>query len=160
MLEVVIDWMANHWLELASVVIAIVALFYAALAYNSSRDTATAARTSELVNLRIQAKSSLAEAKRSFLSLRSSCQASRADWDQYARKHLPSLGSRPVVELSSISQVQREGAALLREVSQYFAPVDEMEAAQLEKGFQDAKAAALEIERLAGRLEGPPTPFN
>jgi len=160
MLEVVIDWMANQWLALASLFIATAALFYTALAHNSSRNAATAARTSELANLRIQAKSGLAEANRSFLSLRSSCQASRADWDQYARKHMPSLGPGPVAELSNITQVEREGDALLHEISRYFAPVDEMNAAQLEKGFQDAKAAALEIERLAGRLEGPPTLFN
>ena len=161
MLEVVIDWMANQWLELASLVIATAALFYAALAYNSSRNAAKAARTSDLANLRIQAKLSLAEANRRFLKLCSSCQASRADWEQHKRKHMPSLGGTwPAPELSNIAQVQREGAVLLQEISQYFVPVEEMNAAQLESGFQDAKAAALEIEKLAGRLEGPPTLFN
>jgi len=161
MLEVVIDWMANQWLELASLLIAIVALFYAALAYNSSRNATTAARASNLANLRIQAKLTLSEANRSLFSLHSSCQASRADWEQYKRKHMPSLGgTRPAPELTNIAQVEREGAVLLQEIEDYFAPIDEMNATQLEKGFQDARVAALEIEKLAGRLEGPPTFFN
>lgn len=161
MLEVAIDWMASQWLELASLLIAIAALFYAALAYNSSRKATAAARTSDLANLRIQANLCLAEANRSLLSLHSSCKANRANWEQYKRKHMPSLGGTWLApEYSNIAQVEREGNVLLQEIENYFAPVDKMNAAQLEKGVQDARAAALEIEKLAGRLEGPPTHFN
>ncbi|WP_339757993.1 hypothetical protein [uncultured Hoeflea sp.] len=161
MLEVAIDWMASQWLELASLLIAIAALFYAALANNSSRKATTAAQASDLANLRIQANQCLAEANRSLLSLHSSCKANRADWEQFERKHMPSLGwTRPEPEQSNIAQVEREGNVLLQEIEDYFAPVDEMNAAQLEKGVQNARAAALEIEKLAGRLDGPPTHFN
>lgn len=160
MLEIVIDWIANQWLDLASLALTGAALCYAALAYKSSRDAAIAARTSELASLRIQAKSALAEANRSLLSLRSSCQASRADWQHHAHKHMAPLGGGPVAELSNISKVERDGAAYLREIEGYFAPIDEMNAAQLEKGFQDAKTAAHKIERLSGQLESPPRLFD
>lgn len=158
--EILADWMKNQWFEAVSLIIAIVALSYAARANHMSKSAAKAAENSQLASLRIEAKSRLAEAHRSALSLRSNCQQNRSAWEQYANKHLPSLAGRPTAELSDIDVLAKEGAALLHRIDQHLANIDELNAAQLERGCQEAEIAALDIERLIYRLNRPPTHFN
>jgi len=168
MLDVAIDWAGSQWfalaspiLTLASLAVAIAALWYAKLAYRSSKDAAAATRASELANLRNQAKASLAEAERSLISLCGSVQSKREEWDRYERKHIPMLGQRRVpAELQRNTRIQQQGYALLQDVNRYFAQIDGMNVSQLEKGFQEAKSANLKIERFIGDLEMPTTFIN
>jgi hypothetical protein len=168
MLDVAIDWVGSQWfslaspiLTLASLAVAILALWYAKLAYRSSKDAAAATRVSELANLRNQAKASLADAERSLISLRGSVQMKQKEWDHYERKHMPIFGQRRIpAELQRNAQIQQQGYALLQDVNRYFAQIDGMNVSQLEKGFQEAKSANLKIERFIGDLEIPTTFIN
>lgn len=160
MQEVLVDWVANHWLELVSVGVAIGALLYARRAYHLSKEGAEAAKSSELINLRIKAKSGLIEVERSLQKLRSANRTVRLAWDHYERKHIPTLGSfnhRPE-ELTSNANVEHQGIAILQKVNKRFADIDTMKADQLEIGFRETRHAALRIESLIDHLEHPPHP--
>ncbi len=156
MLAEVMNWLTNQWLEVASLAIAIAALIYAALAHNAAKSAALAAKEADLSRLRLQASSSLAEAKRSFLSLKNDCQANRVSWKRYKNEHLPSLTLQQPEELKALAVLERHGAELLRGVDQSFVGVDEMGAKQLETKIAQAKKATLEIEGLSLQLAQPP----
>lgn len=154
------DWLSVQWMEVASLLIAIIALIFAALAYHLTKQAADSAKISDTLNLRGQAKSALSEARSKFLMLQGDCRMVKDSWDIYERKHLPSLRRPNLDAQNNIQEIERRGAAILSKAQQEFGEVDDLNSEQLMQLIETADASKLEFERLSGRLERPPTIFN
>lgn len=163
MLVSVMDWFTNNWLEVVSLAIALVALIYASMAHYSSKEAARATKTSDVTHLRLQAKSSLSKADRSFLSLQSACNVNRDLWKRHDQKYFPLLSVRSFDqsdELKSIGSTERDGARLLHCIRESYAGLNEMHVEQLEVIIQETDQTGIQIERLAHRLQEPPQLFH
>lgn len=156
MIEVALEWVAHQWLEIGTLVATCGALFYAHLAYRTSKRGLDQAKQAEVNSLRIQAKAALNDTRQAQVSLELSCQVYRANWASYARTQ-PILG-RPAghFERCPINAVQSEGRQLLAPLSTSSENVDKMDLSELEALMQRAKATSLRIQALAGKLEPPP----
>lgn len=157
MIDTVLGWLAQNWLEVGSNAIALAALILAYLAYRLSKLGHGHAKMAELNALRIQAKEGLHAAQQSQVTLQLACQDQRAKWASHERKQRRML-TAPMwpFEPSPIDRVEHEGSQLLAHLTASAATVDKMNLQELEDLLQRAKMTALEIQTLAGRLE-PPT---
>lgn len=154
------DWLTVQWMEVASLLIAIFALIYAAFAHHSAKQAAESAKTSDTLNLRGQAKSALSEARSKFLMLQGDCRLVKDSWEIYERKHLPKLGRAKLDAQNNIQEIERRGAVILSKAQQEFGEVDDLNSEHLMQLIETANVSKLEFERLSGRLERPPTIFN
>lgn len=154
------DWLLVQWMEVASLLIAIFALIFAALAYHLAKQADESAKISDTLNLRGQANSALTKATSKFLILQEDCRMVKDSWDIYKRKHLPSLGRSRLDVRNNTEEIERHGAAILSKTQQKFGKVDNFNSEQLMQLIETADASKLEFERLSGRLERPPTIFN
>lgn len=153
----ILDWLARHWLEIASIPLATAALTYAHLAYRASMRGLSHATMAELNAVRIKAKEGLNEAHQALVSLQLACQDSRAKWESHRKKNrqLLTFSGWPS-EQSPNDRVEGEGRQFLAQLSTAAESVDKMSLQELEALLQQAKTTALQIQALAGRLESPP----
>lgn len=150
-------WLSGQWLEIASLLIASAALYYARQAHHSSVSTAAQQRAAELTALRIQAKSGLNEVHHSLIALRRDCQANRAEWKLHEHRNGPVLGQmKPMFHLSPSDKVQHRGTKVFESLGQRYSGLDTMKTGELEMLVNEARKASLQIMALAGELEGPP----
>jgi len=160
MLLQTMNWFLSNWMEVASLVIAITALIYAALAHSSAKRSSRAAEISDNTSFKIQANSALVEAESEFIRLKMNCQTKREAWDVYKRKHLPPLSTNQPDGLKSIDDVLQRGNAILHEVQQNSVRDGDLDSKQLADVIRKANAASLELQALSGRLERPPNGLN
>ncbi len=155
------DWLVAHWIEwveIVPIIIALVALYYAALAYRLARKTAHNTATSDLMKLRLQARSCITDVEKSLLTLQSACAANRQTWEQHAQKHYPKLSLHPFAtpeEFKHISSIEDQGAKLAVDARNAFSGLNDMTASELEAAIHQTGGVGAQIERLAHRLKDP-----
>lgn len=158
-MDAALVWLMRQWLEIAGFAATCAALFYAHLAYKNSAAGLAQARKAEITSVRLQTKTALNDARQSQVSLELRCQLCRASWDSHERKQpvrIGAPGSLGLFERSPIDALKHEGWALLQQLDDASVNVDTMDLHALEALQQRAKATSLEIQALAGKLEGPP----
>lgn len=157
MINIALEWLTRHWLEVSSFVVTCAALFYAHLAYRTSERGLAHAKQAELNGLRVQAKSAMNDARQAQVSLDLTCQIYRANWANYNRMQ-PQLSNNHagIFQRQPTDAVQFEGRQLVKQLSASGETVDKMDLQALEALLQIAKATSLNIQALAGKLESPP----
>lgn len=156
MFEAVIEWLGSQWLELASVLLACVALFYAHLAYRSSVQNFAESREVQLTELRVQANEALANAVHSFMDLESKCRQSRVAWEQFEMLELPPLAPRvSAFRRFPSDRTRHKGSSLLQDLQNRPGLIESMSAKELEAALHAARVASLKIMALAAEIEPP-----
>lgn len=157
------NWIASNTLELFSLFIASVALIYAARAFHLTKRTWKATSNSENLELRLRAKTALADADRSLEVLRGRCHDTQSSWDAHNRKqNFMTISCRfhKDPELISNTKVQRQGMMMLESLKESFSNLDELTRIEIEKRLLETKYVAIKIEGLARQLQGPPVPLR
>lgn len=157
------NWVASNALELFSLFIASVALLYAARAFHLTKRTWKATQHSETSEIRLRAKTALADADRSLEVLRNRCHDIQSQWDAHDRKHnfmTLRSGFHEDPEIINNSKVQQRGTMMLRNLRNDFSNLDNLTRTELEKRLLEAKRVALQIESFGRQLQGPPTPLS
>ena len=156
-------WVYSNALELFSLLIASVALLYAARAYHLTKRTWKTTLNSETSELKLRAKTALVDANRSLELLRGRCHDTQSQWDAHDRKNnFMTLGNgfHEGPEIINNAKVQRQGMRMLDGLRDSFSDLDQLSRNELEKRLLDAKHVATQIESLARQLQGPPAPFR
>ena len=148
-----------------SILIAAVALVYAALAFHASKQAIKATKDANADTLRVKVQESISEAERSFLILQESCLLMRRKWDRHTSRHYPvlrsSFGKSMFAELDEtlhISAIEQTGAKVLRELLSSAPEPNASTPSELHQFIERASFASKQIERLKLGLEGPKAP--
>jgi hypothetical protein len=128
------NWVASNALELFSLFIASIALLYAARAFHLTKRTWKATQHSETSEIRLRAKTALADADRSLEVLRNRCHDIQSQWDAHDRKHNfmtfgDSFHKDP--EIINNSKVQQQGMMMLASLKDSFSDLDELTRTEL-----------------------------
>ena len=159
-LEGVFALAGNYFLDGVSLLIAVGALIYAALAFRVSRQALKSAEVTHFAGLKMKAHEALARAERSFLSLQTACHGMHEQWELHHGKHYPKLGSGDFRKNDTrhIFEIEREGRKLLTPLRVEQPEIAKFDASDFEDYIRQADRTAVGIEQLALRLS-PPKPL-
>ena len=148
---------------LAAVVSSILAVRIALLALGVARQSVQSADSAHEREVRLQARSALADANGSFQKLSSDCDLNLEKWRQHQLSQRPVLGSnqfgRSEVEQETLN-LRAQGANLLRSIEMKFQSIDLMNLNDLESSIPEIRQTAASIDALARRLREPKEAFN
>ncbi|UWQ75807.1 hypothetical protein [Leisingera sp. M658] len=157
-----LELVVQNAFEILSILISAGALFYAALAFRTSKQAIKAARDSDITALQVKAQDSISNAKRSFLILQEACLQTRQEWDSHKARHFPALGSSlgcsmfaEPDETQHISTIERTGLKTLKELLASTPKPDASAPSEWHHFIARAQSASTQIERLKLGLEGP-----
>jgi hypothetical protein len=156
-LEGVMGIFGAYFFEIASLLLAAAALYYAARAFRVANRALLTSQESDKVTLKLKAQEGRAQAERSFLTLQSACHDMRAQWDVHHGRHFPSLGDPSFSrdDTAHIIEVEAEGRKLLAPLALNLSDMGSLDVADLEDYIQRADQSAVRIEQLAFRLTPP-----
>ena len=162
MLERVAGLFEDYFFEVASLLLAAVALYYAALAFRVAKRALLTAQESDIVTLKLKAHEGRAKAERSFLSLQSACHDVRRQWEVHHDRYFPQLGIHDFRqdETRHITEVENEGRQLLKPLALNLSDMGALDVAELENYIQRADQSAVRIEQLTFRLSPPKQLFT
>jgi hypothetical protein len=152
-----VTFLADHALEIASLLVSAAALVYAALALQAARHAIQIARDSDLAALRLRAHNELSAAQRSLYKLQEACNLTRQQWERHLEKHYPPLGrgfNQPK-ETQHIREIERKGTTLLQLLKDDTPTTTISSAAELERFVKHAQDTAMRIEQLSFDLTAP-----
>lgn len=157
MMGLLLEWATRQWLEIMGVTVTGAALIYAHLAYRVGLLGLAQNKQAELNSFRVQTKAALSEARQAQVALERACQVYRSQWVRHERKAGPMWRREGVgpFERSPIDKVESEGRQRLSQLHAASADIDRMDLPALEALGQKAKAVALDIQALAGKLPSP-----
>lgn len=148
---------AEYWLEGVTLFLTVLAVIYAHLAYRSSVASAAQARAAELTSLKIQANTTLDDAGRAMLTVRSACQANHQEWTSHAgRQPMMLTGLHDMVQERKSAPVERQGHILLAKLQDVFAMDEAKTPGDYEAIIKHARAVTSQIMGLTRQLESPP----
>lgn len=152
-----IELLGEYFFEIASLVITVAALIYAALAFRVAKQAIDIAKASDLLALKMKAQDGRAKVVRSFTSLQSACRDVLDKWDVHHQNHFPRLGSHDLrnQDTDHIAQVEREGRELLKPLIVNQATLRAMKPNELEDYIEQTEAVAQRIDKLGFRLASP-----
>lgn len=161
----VILWFQNNWLEaimllatLIAVVAGVLAVRVAVLALAVARQSAQSADEAHERNVRLQARTALAEARGSFHKLASECHSNLERWRQHQWAHGPKLSATPFAqtrEMQEASSIKMQGSEVLRSALVRLQTIDQMTLDELEDAIPVVRQASTEIDALRNRLLEP-----
>ncbi|WP_299478117.1 hypothetical protein [uncultured Roseibium sp.] len=153
----VLGLIRDHFFDGASLLLAACALIYAALALRVAKKALVTAKMSDLATLKLKAHEGRERAEQSFLSLQSACHDTRSQWSLHHDRHFPMLGSlhSPQDDTRHISEIEKEGRALLRPLDLSLSELGTKDAAELEDYIQRTHRTATRIEQLRFELSPP-----
>ena len=156
------EFVVQNAFEIVSILISAGALFYAALAFSTSKQAIKATRESDINALQLKAQDGISDAKRSFLLLKEACNLTRREWDDHKSQHFPALGSnfkRSMLaepdETQHISNIERTGSKALNELLASTPKSDALTSTELHQFIARAQSASTQIEQLKLGLEKP-----
>lgn len=156
------EFVGRNAFEIVSILISAGALFYAALAFSTSKQAIKATRESDITALQVKAQDGISDAKRSFLLLQEACLLTRREWDNHASQHFPTLGSNfgrsmfaEPNETQHISNIERTGSNTLNELLASIPKSETSAPSEMHQFIARAQSASTQIERLKLGLEGP-----
>lgn len=157
MIETVSESFAGRMFDVVSILIAIAALVYAALAFKAAKQAIQATKDSDLTALRVKIHDEILEAERIFLSLQQECQMTRTQWVAHFDAHYPPFGRgfANSKELREVSEVESEGREILQKLHTSACTAERVRTSELEDFVRTAQFASIEIARLKFRLEKP-----
>lgn len=144
--------------SVAAVVATIVAVRVAVLALRVARRSAQSADEAHERNVRLQARTVLAEAHGSFHKLASACDVNLVKWDHHRLRNGPTLSASafaPTKEMQELSSLKMEAYQVLRASVESLQFIDEMALRDLEEGIPKARHAVSKIDALAQRIQEP-----
>lgn len=152
-----IELLGDYFFEIASLVITVAALVYAALAFRVAKQAIDIAKASDLLALKMKAQDGRAKAERSFTSLQSACRDVHDRWDVHHQNHFPRLGNYDlrIQDTNHIAQIEREGRELLKPLTVNQAALRAMKPNELEDYIEQSEAIARQIDKLGFRLRSP-----
>jgi len=157
-----LEFAGQNSFEIISILIAAVALIYAALAFRASKQAIKATKESNVAALRVKVQEGISEVERSFLVLQESCLHTRREWESHASRHYPVLGSSFSNSIFSepdetvhISKIERTGSKVFRELLSSVPEPNASAPAELHQFIERARCASTRIERLKLGLELP-----
>ncbi|MEJ1992316.1 MAG: hypothetical protein P8X50_11610 [Maritimibacter sp.] len=155
MIEISLNFVAAHALEILSLIVAVAALVYAALALRAANQAVHLTKETNIAALKLKARDELSVVERSFHELQENCQQTRRQWDLHRQKHFPAFSQNfdQPTETNHISRLEMTGRRLLQDLK------DEMpdggKATDFEGFINRAKVAAIQIKQLTFDLELP-----
>ena len=156
------EFVVQNSFEIVSILISAGALFYAALAFSTSKQAIKATRESDITALQVKAQDGISDAKRSFLLLQEACLLTRREWDNHKSRHFPTFGSNfgrsmfaEPDETQHISNIERTGSRALTELLASIPKPDASASSELHQFIARAQSTSTQIERLKLGLEGP-----
>lgn len=156
-LEDVLPLISNYFLDGVSLLIAVSALIYAALAFRVSRQALKSAEMTHFAELKMKAHEGRARAERSFLLLKTACHEMQKQWDLHHGSHYPTLGSREFRQNDTrhILEIESEGRKLLAPLGLKQPDLAKFRASDLEDYIRKADHTAIKIEQLVLSLSSP-----
>ena len=147
----------DYFFEVASLLFAAAALYYAALAFRVAKRALLTAHESDVVTLKLKAHEGRAQAERSFLPLQSACHNMRSQWDVHHGRHFPRMGVKDFRrdDTRHITDVENEGCKLLKPLALNLSELGALDVAELENYIQRADQIAVRIEQLIFQLSPP-----
>ncbi|WP_170368877.1 hypothetical protein [Ruegeria arenilitoris] len=160
-----ISWFQYNWMEaimltatLIAVVSSIFAVRIAILALGVARQSVLSADTAHERDVRLQARSALADVRGSYQKLASDCDLNLEKWQQHERSKGMMLSANPfepTKEEQETGALRAHGAQMLRSVDEKFRSIDQMNLDDLESGIPEIRQTAASIDALARRLREP-----
>ncbi len=148
---------------LVAVVASILAVRIAVLALGVARQSVRSADNAHERDVRLQARSALADVRGSFQKLATDCDLNLEKWRQHQLDVGPILSANPFEpskEEQETSELRTHGARLLRSIDEKFQSIDLMNLDDLESGIPEIRQTAASIDALARRLQEPKTAFR
>lgn len=147
----------DYFFQLVSLLVALTALIYAALAFRVAKQALNSAKDSDLATLKLRAYDGRAKVQRSFFSLQSACQGIRQQWQFHHDHHHPPFGFQDhrLNDTRHIAEIESEGRSLLVQLALGLAELEAMDAVALEEYIKRTDETALSIEQLTLRLTPP-----
>ncbi len=152
------DLLADYGFEIATTMIAVLALISAERAIKIAKHALLFTKDASLLSLRLNAREAIGDAERSYLALKLECQRIRDQWEHHQKRTLPPLGRHMFEtpkEIQDINTVERTGNTLLRELLAEAPNQEAIDQVKLEKFIGLAKAKSLQIEGLRLQLCSP-----
>lgn len=169
-MSAIFSWLQSNWLEatmlfasIAAVVATVVAVRVAVLALRVAKRSAQSADQAHERNVRLQARTALAEAHGSFQRLTSACEVCRAKWDQHRLRNGPVFGasaSAPTKDMLELSSLRMQASKVLRIAVENLETIDDMALSDLEEAIPMVRQAALKIDALAHHIHEPGGAFH
>jgi hypothetical protein len=164
--KLLLEFVVQNAFEIVSILISAGALFYAALAFSTSKQAIKATRESDITALQVKAQDVISDATRSFLLLQEACLLMRQEWDNHTSRHFPAIGSNSgrsmfaePDETQHISNIERTGSKALNELLASIPKSDATTTSELHQFIARAQSASTQIERLKLGLKRP-KPFR
>lgn len=148
---------------LVAVVSSLIAVRIAVLALGVARQSFLSADKAHERDVRLQARSALADVRGNYHKLASDCDLNLEKWRQHELGKGIMIGSNPfepTKEEKETSALRTQGARLLRSVDERFQTIDLMNLDDLESGIPEIRQTAASIDALARRLREPNEAFN
>lgn len=143
---------------LIAVVSSIYAVRIAVLALGVARQSVQSADNAHERDVRLQARSALADVRGSFQKLSADCELNLEKWRQHERSKGITFGGNPfepTEEEQETSALRANGAKMARSIEVKFQSIDQMNLDDLESGIPDIRQTAASIDALARRLREP-----
>jgi hypothetical protein len=157
-----LEFVVPNAIDVLSILIAIGALVFAALAFSASKQAIKATRNSDVIALQIKAQDGISDAKRSLFLLEEACLLTRRDWETHKSRHFPKIGSNfgrsmfaEPDETQHIRKIELIGSKALKELLSSIPKSDAAAPSELHQFIAKAQSASTQIERLKLGLEGP-----
>lgn len=153
-MEGIWEFLGNYFFEVASLLIALGALVYAALAFQIAKKATRAAEVSDLASLNLRADEVMTKAQQGFVSLQKDCGDMRRRWEHHHRHHGPKMGACETHQEDTrhIIETEAEGRKLLMTLTN---EMDNLSADTLKEFIRNANQTTTKIERLTLRLTPP-----
>lgn len=148
---------------LVAVIASVLAVRVAILALRVAKQAVQSADNAHERDVRLQARSALADVRGSFQILASDCDLNQ---DKWRRRHLaqgPILSANPFEpskEEQETMALRTHGARLLRSVDEKFCTIEQMNLDDLESGIPEIRQTAASIDALARRIQDPKSNFH
>lgn len=148
---------------LVAVVASILAVRIAILALGVARQSVQSADGAHERDVRLQARSALADARGSFQKLASDCELNLQKWRQHQLAQGPILSANPFApskEEQETIALRKQGAEVLRSVDSKFRSIELMTLDDLENGIPEVRQAVAAMDALSRRLQEPNSTFH
>lgn len=150
-------FLQNHFFNVTSLVVSVVALVLAVLAFRVAKQALLHTRETDLATRKLQAHEKCAQAKRSYMAMKMNCQNLRSQWEAFHNNHYSKLGTQVFIQrdLHHIDEVEIEAGALLRTLTLNPSEINELDTAGLDTYIVQSEQTVSSIEQLSSRLSPP-----
>ena len=161
----IIPWLQLNWMEaimlvatLAAVASSVLALRIAILALGVAKESASSAIGAHERDVRLQARSALADLRGSFQKLATDCDLNQEIWRQHELSKGITFSRHPFEPTEREKEalnLRKQGENILKSLLIKFGEVDQMTIFDLESAIPEMRQATSSIDALGRRLQQP-----